>query len=100
MTINCAAAAELRLGSSGQQSQPYVLRAETGGSDQRRVALLAVFPTPLEVYIGTSIKQRVNERALSPLWQRAFKQHVRNKMERMGEAQLPFSPTNEFVCAG
>jgi hypothetical protein len=97
MTINCAAAAELRLGSSGQQSQPYVLRAETRGSDQGRVALFPVLSAPLEVQVGAGIKQHVNEREFLSLWQRAFKQHIRNKMERMGEARLPFSPADEFV---
>src|SRR5258708_27304541 len=90
---------QLRLRSGVQQFDPYVFRAETGCSEQGRVALLAVLSTPLKVQVGASIKQRVNERDLLSQWQSAFKQHVRNEMQRMGEARVHFSPAYELVGA-
>src|SRR5579862_7665530 len=90
---------QLRLRSGVQQFGSYVFRAETGGSDQGRVALFPILPTPLKVQVGTSIKQRVNERDFLSWRQSAIKQHIRNKMERMGEARVPFSPADELVGA-
>lgn len=92
-------AAEVRFGSGGQQPEPNLFGSETRGSDQGRVAVFPVLPAPLEVQVGTSVKQRINQGNLLPHWQRAFKQHVRNEVERMGEARFPFSPADEFVGA-
>lgn len=68
-------------------------RGETGGSDQRSVAVAV----PLKIEISTGADKRVDQRQLGAAFQFALEEHVADEVEGMGEILLIPAPADEHV---
>src|SRR6516225_2682140 len=82
------APAQFRSRSGIQQPQPYFLRSEARGPDQRRV-----LPFLLKIEVRPGLDQRFDEPQFLAFWQHAVEEHVRNVVEWMGSS-APILPPN------
>src|SRR6516165_9794211 len=88
------APAQFRSRSGIQQPQPYFLRSEARGPDQRRV-----LPFLLKIEVRPGLDQRFDEPQLLAFWQHAVEEHVRNVVEWMGSSAPILPPTDQLIGA-
>src|SRR6516162_7943339 len=86
------APAQFRSRSGIQQPQPYFLRSEARGPDQRRV-----LPFLLKIEVRPGLDQHFDEPQFLAFWQHAVEEHVRNVVEWMGSSAPILPPTDQLI---
>src|SRR6516164_2505544 len=88
------APAQFRPRAGIQQPEPYFLRSEARGPDQRRV-----LPFLLEIEVRPGLDQHFDEPQFLAFWQHAVEEHVRNVVEWMGSNATILPTTDQFIRA-
>src|SRR6516164_4898880 len=86
------APAQFRPRAGIQQPEPYFLRSQARGPDQRRV-----LPCLLKIEVRPRLDQHFDEPQFLAFWQHAVAEHVRNVVEWMGSSAPILPPTDQLI---